>query len=413
MELVNCSLQPLVASIEASCVEADGQEVGNLVSVDLSVRERGFQVERFVRPPIHISLAFSLPLKVHSLVLQPDLKDEEECRVEVSVGADLTGAGCSSWPCQKFCGFFVVRGSQSYLLLSNKQLLSQAVPDNVLGSHLRPRLARQQITPLPFKSNNILTNKTAQIFISVTRVSSPRPLCIKWLEVWGLPSHACSKEQRKLFDRMRYMCGSESSINSQPSLAAHRLFGADGTSSILVRAESVVKETSKDPKCVMLLSESVNNRVVGDSVVVSSTCHRGVQTRVQCYTNQLREPSDHDTADHTPVQFLDEITCELMTVPMMLPSGHLVDKSTLDRTQQSDLLYSRPPSDPFTGVPFSEHHKAKFCPHLKVEIDQYCSIHKVCSTGTTVAEGGRSVGSAEDITRHLEQRGKLSSIQSG
>ena len=207
------------------------------------------------------------------------------------------------------------------------------------------------------------------------------------------------------------MCGSESSISSQPSLAAHRLFGVDGASSNLVQAESVVKETGKDAKCVMLLSESVNNRVVGDSVVVNSTCHRGVQTRVQCYTEQLREPSDHGTADRTPVQFLDEITCEQMTVPMLLPSGHLVDKSTLERTRESDLLYGRPPSDPFTGVPFSEHHKPKFCPQLKVGIDQYCSNHEICSGGIITAEGGRSVGGAEDITRHLEQKGKLSSIQ--
>lgn len=410
MELVNCCLQPLVASIEVSCVEADGKEVGNLVSADLCIRGRGFQAERFVRPPVHITLGFSLPVRVHCLVLWPDVRDEEECRVEVSVSGDQTRTGNSSWPCQKFCGCFVVRGSQSCLLLSNRQLQSLPVPDKVLGSHVMSKLARQKIASLPLKSNDILTNKTVHIFISVTRVSSPRPLCIKWLEVWGLPSHVCSNNQRKLFDRMRCMYSNESSISVQPSLATHRLYGADGASATLEQADSVVKETSSDPSCVLLRSESVNNGVVGDSVVVSSVCHRGVQTRVQCYTNQLRESSDHvctDFADHTPAQFLDEITCELMTVPMMLPSGHCVDKSTLDRTQHADLLYGRPPSDPFTGVPFSEHHRAKFCPQLKVEIDQYCSKHEACSA---TVKSGRSVGSAEDITRHLEQRGNQSSV---
>jgi hypothetical protein len=51
-----------------------------------------------------------------------------------------------------------------------------------------------------------------------------------------------------------------------------------------------------------------------------------------------------------PDRFLDEITCEVMTLPMLLPSGHFVDRSTLDKLHHTDSTYGRPPSDPFTGI---------------------------------------------------------------
>lgn len=53
--------------------------------------------------------------------------------------------------------------------------------------------------------------------------------------------------------------------------------------------------------------------------------------------------------DPIPDKFLDEITCDVMVVPMLLPSGHYVDKDTLDRLMHTDAIYGRTPSDPFTG----------------------------------------------------------------
>ena len=53
--------------------------------------------------------------------------------------------------------------------------------------------------------------------------------------------------------------------------------------------------------------------------------------------------------DAIPEKFLDEITYEVMAVPMLLPSGHYVDKNTLDKLLHTDAVYGRPPSDPFTG----------------------------------------------------------------
>ena len=67
-------------------------------------------------------------------------------------------------------------------------------------------------------------------------------------------------------------------------------------------------------------------------------------------TSPLMSPAANSRAvPQTPDRFLDEITYEIMTIPMLLPSGHYVDRSTLDRVVQSDTSYGRSPSDPFTG----------------------------------------------------------------
>ena len=39
-----------------------------------------------------------------------------------------------------------------------------------------------------------------------------------------------------------------------------------------------------------------------------------------------------------------------MQVPMLVSSGHCVDSSTLEKLSNSDTLYGRPPTDPFTGT---------------------------------------------------------------
>ena len=395
MELVNCCLQPIVSTLEISSVEADGREALNLVSNDFKIREKGLQVERFVRPPIHLNMNLSLPVRLRYLVIWFDLRDaDDQCRLDVSIGSGtpVTGTG---WPCQKSCGQFVVSGAQPCLLLTIRQLLSLPLPNIVLGSHVLPRLAR--VTLQPLKLNDALANRISSIIISVSRLSSSRPLAIKWLELWGLPSSACNKHQRRIFEQFRETLSS----TPEPSLAVHDMYGSASS----CRQQNIPVTSSE---CVVLSTEMVNRQHVGGSVVVSSTCHRGVQARVRSDTNQLREPSDHAcsvSANHTPERFLDEITCELMQVPMMLPSGHVVDQSTLHRTQQSDWLYGRPASDPFTGIPFSEHHKAKFCSKLKLEIDEFCSSRGNLAASSHCAPGGRSVGSAEDIERHLDRPG--------
>lgn len=72
-----------------------------------------------------------------------------------------------------------------------------------------------------------------------------------------------------------------------------------------------------------------------------------------------------------PEEFLDPITQEVMTLPMLLPSGVSVDTTTLEEYQKREASWGRPPNDPFTGVPFTASSQPLPNPHLKSRIDHF------------------------------------------
>ncbi len=69
-------------------------------------------------------------------------------------------------------------------------------------------------------------------------------------------------------------------------------------------------------------------------------------------------------------EFLDPLTQELMVFPMILPSGMIIDNSTLDEYQKREATWGRLPNDPFTGVPFTQNSKPLPNPLLKTRIDR-------------------------------------------
>ena len=97
-----------------------------------------------------------------------------------------------------------------------------------------------------------------------------------------------------------------------------------------------------------------------------------------------------DAADATvPSEFLDVITSELMSLPMTLPSGHCVDRSTVERHAREEQRWGRVPSDPFTGVTFSRDLAPVFNAPLKARIDRFL----LRSSGEDVdLPNGRTVG---------------------
>ncbi len=76
-----------------------------------------------------------------------------------------------------------------------------------------------------------------------------------------------------------------------------------------------------------------------------------------------------------PAEFLDELTHEIMRVPILLPSKKYIDKSTLDKyfDEQKKLCNSNSDHrDPFTNVPFdNKSHKPIIDEKLKSKIDKF------------------------------------------
>ncbi|XP_070154938.1 RING finger protein 37 [Polyergus mexicanus] len=76
-----------------------------------------------------------------------------------------------------------------------------------------------------------------------------------------------------------------------------------------------------------------------------------------------------------PESFLDPITWELMTQPITLPSGKVIDQTTLEKHGQNEAIWGRPLSDPFTGIVFNEHRKPIMATALKSRIDKFLLGH--------------------------------------
>lgn len=60
-----------------------------------------------------------------------------------------------------------------------------------------------------------------------------------------------------------------------------------------------------------------------------------------------------------------------MTQPILLPSGKTIDQTTLEKHGESEALWGRSISDPFTGLPFNENRKPIMATTLKIRIDKF------------------------------------------
>ena len=60
-----------------------------------------------------------------------------------------------------------------------------------------------------------------------------------------------------------------------------------------------------------------------------------------------------------------------MDIPMLLPCGQYVDRSSLDNYNQIEARWGRSPNDPFTGLAFTDTKKPIFDDKLKSRIDSF------------------------------------------
>lgn len=72
-----------------------------------------------------------------------------------------------------------------------------------------------------------------------------------------------------------------------------------------------------------------------------------------------------------PDDFIDPITCEIMAIPMILPCGKIIDRSTLEKHEKVEAAWGRMPNDPFTGKLFTESNHPIIAFSLKSRIDKF------------------------------------------
>lgn len=101
--------------------------------------------------------------------------------------------------------------------------------------------------------------------------------------------------------------------------------------------------------------------------------------------------------------FLDAITCEVMTCPVALPGGKYVDRSTVEKCAAYDGAYGRAPCDPFTGVPYTDALRPVPVPELKGRIEAYLAEH---ADDASVARLPRALGK-RGLSFYTERQAKV------
>lgn len=475
--MINFCLAPLTRHLECTSVCADDYSATNLISREPHLRQKGFRVEHFIRPPVHLDFYFLAPINIARVLVQPDLMEGAEARVSI-----FTSSATTALPQQQqqmvLCGRGTVRAEKNVLVLRNKAFERQHKgldAASVFGSHMSPNDLTQQSEQPMKQMNNVRLLK-----LSITQFSGPRPVALRQVEVWGALGSCCTREEMMAAHRAiaclrmpanlvnnvsvynsnpehvrrvavaGQLCQPWEIHHTEPGQAVNAcvctedrkvckasmewsegegltpdmttLPASTGESLQAVRTCTHIRESACDrtqrpasiqrarvssifpstyflgnqqspypymeqpevnggPQLISSVSEasqcsaslsSASWSCKGShepsaerycfktphSSIVSASDFGGLAMRQPCKdVNRTGQAEGEEGCVRIPEQFLDEITCELMVVPMLLPSGHFVDRSTLEKLHHTDITYGRPPSDPFTGIELTSSHQ--------------------------------------------------------
>ncbi|XP_008568861.1 PREDICTED: RING finger protein 37 isoform X3 [Galeopterus variegatus] len=336
--VINLCLPQFRPRIHCNKISADGYEVENLISEDLTKRSHGFRTEYFIKPPVYVTVSFPFNVEI--------------CRINIDLtpggGQNVTGlemytsalTSRTSWSVPECWTPSLVEPSipnkEAFTLVGKVLLKNQSqVVFSHRGFKARPPFGPVEVMlPSPAVVAQELWNKgalslshVAHLKICITHVTGSGIPCIKRLEVWGQPAKTCSQEV------------------------------IDGV--LLVASERLPQDLALQVPALPMESD----------------CDPGGQSEGQQAPTNLQELAE--VTRDVPEEFLDPITLEIMLCPMLLPSGKVIDQSTLEKCNRSEAAWGRVPSDPFTGVAFTPHSQPLPHPSLKARIDHFLLQHSI------------------------------------
>ncbi|NXV83018.1 RNF37 protein, partial [Atlantisia rogersi] len=336
--VINVCLPQFKPRIHCNKISADGYEVENLISEDLARRNRGFRSEYFIKPPVHVTISFPFNIEI--------------CRINIDISSGgyqtfsglevYTSTSCNktSWqnPEGQFPGL-AVSDKDTFTLVGKAVLKNQSkVTFGHRGFKPRPPFHQMEnVFSYPGSASQDLWNKgpaslsnVSHLKICITHVAGGGLPCIKRLEVWGQPAKSCPQE-----------------VIEGVFQVASQFFAQDVSS---LKPELW---TPMESDCVPFSTNDSEQQTLRKLV---------------------------DVVQDIPEEFLDPITLEIMTFPMLLPSGKVIDQTTLEKCNRSEASWGRVPSDPFTGVAFSQHSQPLPHPTLKARIDHFLLQHSIPGT---------------------------------
>ena len=345
MELVNFAREDLGTVVTSSCVFEDNHPPSNLIATKWSQRSAGYRAEHFIRPPVKVTLQFSVPVNIQSICVQLNQLSMHTSKAELYLPrADRP---------VKLCGEIILKGSTVIQLINRGLSLDDLIMrQTALGSFLQLEKEEGKL------SNSRMLNGVNSLELKILHSSSYQAPAVKAFEVWALfdRRHKSCEQLWRVIESWKQSEGSSGPVF--PSVFSAEVAGNHPT-----QGQSVNHTTTSQPYQL-----TINN-------------------------------SGQSSNGQVPESFLDEITYEVMLIPMLLPSGHYVDQATIDKFSSVENSWGRPSADPFTGVAFTSAVKPKFCAHLKAQIDKFLT-----KNSQQYASLGRTAGNADQLEKHLLSR---------
>jgi len=302
-----------------------------------------WMTDTFIKPPVTVTLHLPLPVKLSRLEWNTRLGSQSSLSHEVHVATELEAlarggggeggeGGCSC--SQEGCSPLYKVGYGS------------AGTDGRIVFTNR-RLARSGDTQgvrLHCRENFSALDTVTAVVIKITRTLSSSVPCIANLKIFGESSGL--QQFRPAEQRLLSL---QSASAGAPHSHSLTYFGGEGE---VVQAQPGQAEAEEETRA-------------GDS-------------------------------EDIPVEFLDSLTHSLMSLPMTLPSGHQVDRTTVERCEEMFRSRGAQPRDPFTGKLLSQSYKPVFNAALKSRIDRFVLTRR---DRRELLSGGQTLGCAEAIQK--------------
>lgn len=300
--VIDVCLYNLVKCVKCDVPCSEGYGPSNLVTNNFIEKSKGFLAERFIKPPVNLTLEFKSEI------------DIEYVAVTCSVGAQKSkGLELFSQSISKGCYY--------------ESVASGVLPDDKIGFvfhrfnvNVKDKFG-EKYSFRTFKSSRFLSlvnNIKIKIFCT-SGVSIP---ALGKIEIWGTPLKSVPLRQ-------------------------------DGNTSLQTPT------SFKRPEELVLTA-------------ISCKSYEPKTTKPSHLLSVIKRAELNESFT-IPDDFIDPISCEVMIQPIILPSGKVIDSSTLKSHEKAELRWGRGPSDPFTGIPFSDSNKPIAASDLKSRIDKFLS----------------------------------------
>ena len=366
MNFCIADLRPRV-SCDQAC--ADDYEAINLISNQC---KNGCRAEYFIRPPLTITLKFPCNIDLNKVVLNGKIGCTTSVGFELLSYSDVQRS--DTWiDCDHYNKHLDHLEIDSSAFRSVARLWSNDNPMVCFNnSHFRLRSpftglhamsksranGSEALCALKHHVAGASLHNVTCLQVKVTRTLFSSVPGIAWIEVWGQPSLRCSEQlSNKMFTSVQHR-GSITTENVDVTMRQSFEF-----SEILSGKSSEITFFNDD------------------------TPSKGTESNEEVTI---------------PEEFLDQITFEIMSLPVLLPSGHCIDQYTLDRHNMEQARWGRDPNDPFTGVTLSDNSRPLPNSSLKVRIDSFLLKHSDTLTGVPQTLGRQTYSTNRNTSVQLK-----------